>query len=247
MGDVKTTMHYKHYRSWSEFKESAKVIIPPCQRNLDSDRIKGLKDHIYKNQRNRLDPYFRALDICILDGKLYLVDGQHRLEAIKKCFIEHKDIDVAFSIKYYDCRSYAQLCDVFKTLNQNVAVPNYLLFESHSDSKLYKDISAWILQDYKLFKDSSVRIVRPFLSIDVFFEAIGLSSGNLGITSVEEFKVRFNNWNDYLRKKYADFKNKKDFTITDAMMTKCKKDKNYFGLDKNYSWLSEVGLNELVG
>ena len=110
-----------------------KIILPKFQRELQEDKVCEIIDefiNIHKNEENFLIKHGYTLSLCKI-GKLkelYLIDGQHRLESMKRLFKQGYNPDIIIRIQL--CETINDMKKDFKLLNMNSNIPLiYTCFE----------------------------------------------------------------------------------------------------------------------
>ena len=86
------------------------------QRALNEDKVESMIDEYIHF------PHFlkfkNRIVIAILNGRWYLVDGQHRLEMAKRCYVNHS-INDEFLFSWYHCENETTMRQLFNSLNKD--------------------------------------------------------------------------------------------------------------------------------
>lgn len=105
---------------------------PPFQRSIEEDKVKNIID-CYKKKHKINDNYFihhgYTLSICKIGNnkEFWVIDGQHRLEAIKRL----SDYEFSIIIRIKLCKTIQDMQNDFKYININTKIPlTYTYFEN---------------------------------------------------------------------------------------------------------------------
>ena len=134
-----------------KYLESNVFCIPDIQRSIEYnkvDEIERLFKLNFKLNNNYLNQHGYALSLCTIDNnfkKFWVIDGQHRLEAIKRLH-EYK-FNVLIRIKL--CNSLSDMKDDFRLLNINSKMPiQYTYFENKFLQNSIKKAATKIKNNY---------------------------------------------------------------------------------------------------
>jgi hypothetical protein len=113
-------VEYKVYElSLSELLgASAKFVTPDCQAELCEERVDGIKEAYERNPRFFQHKTTLVFAAVVCTQLMYLVDGQHRLEFLKR----HGDLvspRTRFQVIVYNVRSDDEMRDLFSDLNRD--------------------------------------------------------------------------------------------------------------------------------
>ncbi len=143
-----TDTNYKIYKVEKSFliEKLKNIITPDFQRSLDINKI----DEIYKESSEN-QCWFNTHGMIILgkleddDDKLYIIDGQHRISAIKKC-----KNDFMINIQLVTFNSLINMIHYFKSINQNSKhIIEYVFPEKDQIYSICLNIKKWLELDYK--------------------------------------------------------------------------------------------------
>ena len=128
------------------------IVIPDFQRELQQDKIEGIVSEFikrHKNNENYLIKHGFTISLCKLGNKkeLYVIDGQHRLEAIKILCKDGYQPDVIVRIQL--CSDIEQMQYDFKLLNSNIPLI-YTCFENDFISNTLFDLKNKLKLHYPL-------------------------------------------------------------------------------------------------
>jgi hypothetical protein len=166
--------------------------IPALQRRESKLRINSLATAIreYRTKVGRPMP-INALTVCKTVDKAFLVDGQHRLAALKQV-LESDNLDMPVFINYISVKDEAEANEMFKLLNENEPLP-YLPegVSLKETSSAAEDLRA----TFKTIFKKTTRPQRPHLNFTAFQEALG----NLQKSSpIPELPLAIQQFNQYM-------------------------------------------------
>ena len=122
-----TVNHYIGLTSLERFNPNL-IKSPDFQRILNNDKVEEIEEHI---KHNPLFPTI-VLEIGYLYSEFYLIDGQHRLTALKNTNL----INFIFEIHLTIVNTNEELKNLFKLINQNTQIPDdWLLINNMNDVK----------------------------------------------------------------------------------------------------------------
>ena len=208
-----------------------KVVVPTFQREQSPDRIRSIGAFIEEEFNKNLIPILGMLELCNLDERYYIIDGQHRWEALKNHY-ELTKLMIPFPIILYQVYTVEEMKRIFEIRNKNVPVPNYILNAQEGKLELLKASATWLRGVNKIFVDYALN--RPTIRIADLLEKFRKSKYYSDISTMEQFIAHINEMNvkacDYCRKSMKTLK------ITDPMWEKATNAGVYLGLDRNMSY-----------
>ena len=220
-----------------------RIFSPSFQRSVNFDVVNNIKTHILEFRKLDKYPILSILDFAQYEGVYYVIDGHHRLNAIKQLCEE--GIVIPFRAIVYNISSFEEMKNIFILRNSGIEVPNYILHPPSNKEELIKVIRIKLLE-YKTKKDDGIfkslsskntRINRPYINIDIFMNTIINCDCFVNIVNLNDFLYIFNILNENIKKKLATSKASfiKINTITDKMVqTVCESfDPIYIGVLKN--------------
>lgn len=235
------------FPSYDSIKDRIEILS--FQRNINKNVVENIKNHILNYRLQNLTPILSVIDIGSYQGKYYIIDGQHRLLAIKELF--DSQIIISFNCLIYNCQNYNDMKEIFILRNSGLEVPNYILFPPTNKESLLIEIKDYIrllmtIKKEKIFRELSSknkRINRPYIDINIFMNFISNSEFLIDIHKIEDFIIKFNLVNEHIKKVCClkgDFK-----TIhnpSDSMIRECTETLNgiFIGLLKNYNIFEEI-------
>lgn len=218
------------------------VLIPNEQRIRDDEKV----DDIVKYQLSHLKDngwcnFMGLLNIhlCKENNQMYLVDGQHRYESIRK-LNETNNIPVTFEIVYVNTMD--ELKENYKMINKNTTLPE---FPETIDKNIPEDVAKYFRTTFPNIWSKNSRARRPHIYFNYFQEALGIIVEELCIKNKEELLElvieRNNTLSNWEISNYPDNKN-----INQCMIKKCIENKIYLGLYKHvsddfrYEWVRDI-------
>jgi len=218
------------------------ISIPNAQRIRDDDKVKDIL--LYQLEQLKTKGCCNIMGVinihyCKSTNELYLVDGQHRYEAIRK-INETNNIPLLFELITVD--TMLELKDNYKLVNMNTPLPE---FPETIDKNIPEEVAQYFKMAYPNIWSKNSRARRPHIYFNFFQEALGVIVDELGIKHKEELLKLIVERNETLSKwqleNYPDYKQ-----INPDMLDKCREYKIYFGLYKHvsddfrYEWVRDI-------
>ena len=248
MRDISTFGNKKLGSIMSKDLLSLSLIIPNIQRIIDIDKV----NDIVVYQKNELKErgvcnFFGLINIhfCYETKEYYLVDGQHRYEAIK---ILSKYNNIPFAIEVVDVSSLDELKQNYLIINKNTPLPE---FPDTIDKNIPETVAKYFKTKYPSIWSKTSRARRPHIYFNYFQEALGFLSEQLKIKDADilqkvvvDYNERIMNWDVT---GLPDYKN-----INEQLLTKCNETGIYLGLYKHisdeyrYEWVRDI-IKEQTG
>lgn len=119
-----------HYICLTSFEKLNPKLIkcPDFQRLLNNDKVEEIEEHL---KHNPLFPII-VLEIGYLYDEFYLIDGQHRLAALKNINLVNYDFEIHLTI----VNTNEELKNLFELINKNTKIPDdWLLINNINDIK----------------------------------------------------------------------------------------------------------------
>ena len=207
---------------------------------MDERRVQNMRFHIIEQRKKGREPYFSALTICRLGDVLYVVDGQHRLKAIKDDYEANK-IPVPINLVIYHVADHNEMAEIFETINKGVPIPNYIKQPNKSRTRetLLREIETYVSKQ-KLFGQHHQ---RPYVNTVGFMNALAQSRLIRHIETVDHFATLLQAANKQFAEKYkipAVRQSKRPKPITQNMWNKCVAAGIYIGLDEHMEWIDTL-------
>lgn len=222
---------------------SSRLITASFQRDINVAIVMNIVEHIKAYIQINKDPILSVIDLALYENQYYVVDGQHRLTALKYLF-EEKTLIVEFYCMIYPVTTYDEMKDIFILRNSNIDVPEYLLVSPVSKQSLINQIKDYLVSlmsvDSKhIFRgklEKTKKVNAPNVDIDKFMDFIVNSTFFLSIDTLEEFIRKFNILNNYVKQLSSKENFRKSNKISSIMIQKCYVELNeiFIGLLRNY-------------
>lgn len=211
---------------------------PDCQRPLIQSVVNEMIEHGKKKVSLNQLPIFGTIDVAVYQSPMgptqYIVDGQHRYEALKSLYIIGYN-RIPVHVMYYICNSYDDVREIFRVRNLNVVVPEYIM--SNSNKSLLLNSIASFLRDFSsIFCE---RKNRPYIYLPDFMNKISDSRWIKSIHNIEDFKRKIAIVNNNLRSKLENIDFKRSQTISPQMESHWNSNRIFLGVDKYYSWMGD--------
>ena len=222
------------------------ILIPNEQRIKDNDKINDIIDYQEAyNRKNGKFNFLGVINIHCCNGDYYLVDGQHRFNAIKKLSAKgYEQINVIVELVHVD--SIDLLKDNYKLINKNTPLPE---FPETIDKNIPESVAQYFFDKYPTIwsKTNTTRVRRPHLNKNNFQESLGVLTDKLNIKNqstllkiVEDYNTKLSQWS------FDRFPGYKSYKDPIKIEQKCKSSKIYLGLythksnDYGYDWVKSI-------
>ena len=217
--------------------------IPHIQRLCDESKVNDIvlyQSNILK--QNGVCNFLGVINIhfCKETREHYIIDGQHRFEAVRRICHEVCNFQVAVEIVVVD--TLEDVKENYKILNKNTTLPD---FPDTIDKEIPEKTALYFKERYPTIWSKSSRARRPHIFFDFFQEALGVLTEYLEITTsielqriVEDYNLKLSKWNP---EQYPDSK-----TTNLNILNKCKDTGMYLGLfshvsdEYRYEWVKAI-------
>ena len=228
------------------------ITIPNEQRIMDASKVDDIIEYqkLYNKKYNSFN-FMGVINIHLCNNTYYLVDGQHRYNALKKLtFIGYELIDVCIEI--VTVNSIDELRRNYTLINKNTPLPE---FPESIDKNIPETVALYFFEKFPdIWSQSNTkRVRRPHLNKNDFQEALGILTEKLKIESSIKLQTLLEDYNTKLSQwaviRYPNYKSFKDPL---KIQEKCKKTKMYLGLfthksnDYGYDWVKNI-IKEQTG
>lgn len=221
------------------------IQIPNVQRIIDDIKVNEII--LYqktKLKNNGICNFLGTLNIhfCEESNNLYIIDGQHRFEAIK---VLNETINIPILIEIVKVKNIDELKENYNILNKNTPLPD---FPENIDKSIPESVALYFKTRYKDIWSIKSKCQRPNIYFNHFQEALGILSDKLEIKTALELQSIIEEYNLELRELCISELYPKD--ISETMLEKCKKNNFYLGLSKYesqdyiYEWVKEILKNK---
>jgi hypothetical protein len=227
------------------------INIPNEQRIMDSSKVDEILEYqkIYNKKYNSFN-FMGVINIHLCNNTYYLVDGQHRFNALKKLtYMGYELIDVCIEI--VKVNSIDELKRNYTLINKNTPLPE---FPESIDKNIPETVSLYFFEKYPdIWSQSNTkRVRRPHLNKNDFQEALGILTEKLEIDSIklkmllEDYNTKLSQWS------VTNYPNYKTYKDPLKIQKKCKETSMYLGLfthksnDYGYDWVKYI-IKEQTG
>ena len=212
------------------------IEIPNIQRIRDDDKV----SEIVAYQQGKLRQtgacnFIGSINIhyCAENQDLYLVDGQHRFEAIKRI---SQTISIPVCVEIVKVDTIQELKENYNMINKNTPLPE---FPETIDKTIPERVANYYKARYPNIWSKSTRANRPNIYFNYFQEALGVLVDRMEIKTAQELQTILDEHNDKLsRVTRAD--------VSEKQIRKCAESGIYFGLyshvsdEYRYDWVREI-------
>jgi len=238
------------------------------QRDINTVKVGEIKYYLenqsYIDQEtNQIHyPLLGVITLGKYNNQYYCIDGQHRLCAYKELIENTNNIKVLFQINTVS--SYQDLRNLFRVINQNTQVPDYLLYEENENNmKKIKKVIRSVLNKHSCHfvqrTNSTRKVRRPNIrqhemENNLFHnqEFLEMSYTNI-INYIDEVNNKLSRLNDEQFYKLLDFYKEISYQDTQEKISsfitraKSKNPNNVFllGLFPEYTWLKDDFMQTL--
>ena len=231
------------YKCSSEHLTMLNLKIPNEQRIRDTDKVADIVN--YQLDNKQIKKTFNFLGVInihhlLSDDEYYLVDGQHRYEAIKQLYITHKQRDIEVMIEVISVNTLEELIQNYKLINKNTPLPD---FSEMIDKEIPEKAALHFKEIYPKAWSMSTRPKRPHVNFNHFQESLGFLVENIPeidssqklIGIVEEHNTNLSHW------PYEEFSH-----LSEEQHNKSVNMKFYLGCSKHvsnewgYEWVREI-------
>jgi hypothetical protein len=238
----------KRYASFGELRYA--IHRPSIQREIMEDSVLEMRKHIQEMYKHKLAPVFGVIDVCILEGIAYVIDGQHRLKALQDEWNANK-IPIPFHVMEYQIKDKMQLEFIFTTRNKGIPVPGYILCDEIEGKKrdLLKAIHVNVSKRPLFVSTGGRNSYRPRVCTGEFMEQLGKSrlfteiwskySDYSVIELADYFETLFDSANLELAKLATDPEWVSRHKISHNMISTCVTNKSFFGLTMDRLYFEE--------
>ena len=220
------------------------IEIPGIQRIKDDEKINDIME--YQLQYFKKHDSFNFLSTINIhyveeSKQLYLIDGQHRFEAIKEMYNKWGQ-DINIVIEFINIVTMEELKENYKLINKNTPLPE---FSEDIDKEIPEKVAIYFKNKYSNMWSKNSRARRPHLYFNFFQEALGFLTDKLKITTsiqlqeiIESHNSKLCNWS------ITNFPENK--TINESMINKCKETGFFLGMFKHtsdeygYKWVKAL-------
>jgi hypothetical protein len=174
---------------------SYKIIFPGIQRDLMEDHVSDIItfQNEYKN-KNGSYIFPNCLQFCKLNNDIYCIDGQHRYQAIKNLY-NNNIFDWRIDIEITECQNELEMIEMFKIINLNKPIPEFLKTASEVTIDLINEIKNYIRKNYPSYVKPTAKPQRPNINLDVFIDEMVKKYPLTHFKNIHDFEEWFENEN----------------------------------------------------
>jgi hypothetical protein len=217
-----------------------KPIIPDEQRIRDTDKVKDIINYqLDYKQNNNCFNFLGVINIhhLLSDDEYYLVDGQHRFEAIKELDGIHKQREIEIMVEIISVKTLDDLKHNYKLINKNTPLPE---FSEKIDKYIPEQAALHFKKEYPNLWSKSKRPQRPHLNFNYFQESLGFLVERLpNIDSSKKLIEIMESWNTDMS--HWEFSN-----LSEEQYKKSQTAKFYLGCARHtsdewgYEWVKDI-------
>jgi hypothetical protein len=230
-------------------KLSKNIELPYNQRICDDMKVKEIinyQQNYYKNHNK-----FNLLGLlnfhyCIKNSIYYLIDGQHRYEAIKKMADIYPEFPILIEIVLV--KSMDEMIDNYNIINKNTELPP---ISDNINIEIHKKIFKYYEEKFNTLWSLKKSPKRPNINKNDFQGAISFLLEKLPdtihnnlIDIIDDYNIKMGQWD------INKFPNIKNLKSPDEILKKCRDKECYFGMfnhlgeDYHYQWVINIIKNE---
>ncbi len=212
------------------------IEIPNIQRIRDDDKVNEIVAYQQlKLKQTGACNFIGCINIyyCAENQQLYLVDGQHRFEAIKQI---SRSISIPVCVEVVKVSTIQELKENYNMINKNTPLPE---FPDTIDKTIPESVANYYKQRYPDIWSNSMRPRRPNINFNHFQEALGVLVDRMEIKTASELQIILDEHNDKLRRVIRT-------DVSEKQIIKCLESGLYFGLynhvsdEYRYDWVREI-------
>jgi hypothetical protein len=235
-----TVQEYKLYNGYINFPEHV-LEDASFQRNIIEEHVDKIINYIHECCDRNAEPSLGCIELAHFNGRIYVIDGQHRLAAFKRVWTEFRCVVKIHTFNYF-VYDYDEIESIFRLRNKNYEVPSYIKKLKGKHTRLLKDIERYLMRTYPRMI-SVKNCNRPALNVDRLIRKI-MDSGILNLVQkLDEFIVFFNYINEECRNKMSTFDFLKKNKISEIMLKKMESSNFYLGYDTDMKYLENLDLD----
>ena len=220
------------------------IIKPEIQRIIDNEKVKDII--IFQLDFHRRNNYFNftvsaPINIHIFKENYFLIDGQHRLEALTRLLQIHSH-NIQTYVHFVTVDTQEELEFNYKMINMNTPLPDFSNFKL-LNKNIPEKASAYFQLKYQDIWSKNIRNRRPHIYYNSFQETLAYITSKLNIRNDTKLIQIIDDYNNKLsRWPKTSFKN-----VSIKMYKKAKSTNFYLGLFKfhptevyGYEWARKI-------
>jgi len=215
------------------------LIIPTLQRAKDNNRVQEIIDYQLKYyKKNKIFNFIGSLCIAknIKYEQKYLIDGQHRYNAIK--YLVQQTNHFKIYINEIEVNSNEEMKHLFELINKSLPVPK---MPENISNYIPKIVYLYFTKKYKKFFSNSNRPNRPNMNINRFQEELGKIISKYPKLTAEKIIEMIEKENQKYNKMNKNNFPSKGKRPNEYYLELCKKKgKLYLGMFSEYEWIDHI-------
>jgi len=213
------------------------LIAPEIQRDVDETRVKDIVEYQTKMHAESGSLLFIGdITLAHLDDCYYVIDGLHRLTAMRECCKLQPDYNVTVTI--VQCSSTADMIHAFKLMNKAEPVPPYIIQTTVDITRRKKldEFRTTFIKTFKCYISSARNPHRPNVNIDTL----------LGVLASTRLPDQFKTGSEimkyfmYVNDKHIIWLDNKNKIVCDTKATKYNCKALYATSDVDNSWIDNA-------
>lgn len=219
------------------------IIKPLCQRSIDCDQVNDILDFQLKHQKKYGEFFFsNPITFAEFDKKIYIIDGQHRLNCIEKINKINSGFEFDIPVTILVINSQEELEQKYIAINQNKPVP---LPENLNDWKQFtRHIEQFFNNYLKIYFSKSENPQAPnFNSIKLIKYFNDNKIGKKINFNYNLFIYEIKQLNNFYLQSYSVFLSEYFPNIV-KYINKCKEKQQHFpfilGIFKKFEWVDRI-------
>jgi hypothetical protein len=227
-------MEHQEYRQYSSFEEvRGRLAKLSYQRGIIEEQVGHILAGIENSITKGREPALGAIELAHFKDKFYVIDGQHRLLALKR-YYEKTGIGVPFHSIIYRVDNLEEMKELFLDRNRGIPLPDYMKKLDNSKRSLLLEIRDYLSANFDRFfvtTSKGARVNRPRKNIDIFIDDLDHSEIFHLINSIDDFETMLYMINDDLTEIVGgilDGSRHSVYGITKTMINGCKLVGGYF-------------------
>lgn len=152
---------------------SGELLSPDIQRNIDQQRVEDIIEfqRKYHTKHNSL-LFLGDIVVAKCDDKFFVIDGQHRLSAMKH--VKELQPDYCVCVNIISCNDLSEMVEMFMLINKCQPVPEHVIKTTTNIPKRYilDCFKKAFSSDYTCFISQSLSPRRPNVNIDILADKI---------------------------------------------------------------------------
>lgn len=224
------------YESWDRTKLS-RLMTPDFQRRINAETVRSIYLHISARFAQNQDLFLGSIDVAEVSSRFgvfyYIIDGQHRVKALKD-FMDNNMCNFNTHVIVYPCSGLEEANVLFEVRNRNVMQTDYVL-SGDMKRDLLDEIQSVLAEVPEIFTNSKTR--RPKICLPMFMDKLRESEWFKPIYSIDDFWDKFRTENERLSLLLNDERYISRNKISPGMIRTWNTTGVFIGVDQDFTWL----------